>query len=722
MLKLTIVSVALLIPIWLYAQDLPSAKPGALPAEWFTTPLLKDHVRQHQMYAFVNANIPELPRFASLKEWQDYKHQVKLRILRQLGIDDILTKYKLKVIRKGVLERDGYRIEKIDYESSPGMYVPALVWIPSRRSGKAPAAVSISGHLYCDSKAADYVQIRDYNLMRRGFIVISYDYLGCNERGTIDACQPGAWGGEDHTNSLFSYTGRSTTGIEVLDGIRAVDYLYSRADVDRSRIAFTGESGGGNSTYWVSALDDRVTASIPVSSSGSFADWIKSDENYDWHQRPTGMRSFADIPTLYAMIAPRPLLVMNGHPELDEFPLSEALRSFEYAKSIYRLYGKDEAIKFHESTTDHGYQADKRVQLYDWLRRWFFNGLIPFGTQDLPYKPDSKEILKVGLPEQNLSLPALMRVWVKQLLDRPPVPSSLEKGLTWQREKRESLQRLLALKDFRSAPGVIYQYDYQARSGPYELDRLRFEVEQGVKLPALFVRKTGKAKYKTIIFLEKKRGVSDEAQQLVDEGYALLLLDVRGTGEVDWGGGRTSNWSDFVGRPAIGMWAEDISRVTTYLLTRPDVQSVAVLGYGLFGKAALYAAAVDDRILAAAITTDSISYRQEATSGLVHIYADVPRILTWGDTEQLAAMVAPRALAIFSAGLPRSNNNEEIGYFAPTPRFDGPDRGERDEDLIENYDWTRRFYGMMGAEPMLRLGSRGQTLAQNVAKWFPAHF
>lgn len=170
------------------------------------------------------------------------------------------------------------------------------------------------------------------------------------------------------------------------------------------------------------------------------------------------------------------------------------------------------------------------------------------------------------------------------------------------------------------------------------------------------------------------------------------------------------------------MWAEDISKVTTYLLARPDVQSVAVLGYGLFGKAALYAAALDDRIVAVAITTDSLSYRQESTSGLVHIFADVPRILTWGDTAQLAALVAPRALAIFSAGLPRSNNNEEVGYFAPTPRFDAPDTGVRDEDLTANYDWARRFYRIMGAESMLWVGSRGRSVAQNVTQWFSAHF
>lgn len=78
---------------------------GQLPPEWFTTPLLKESVRRHQMYAFVNANIPVLPAFASLKQWQDYKAQKKPRILRQLGIDDILGTHKLNVIQKGVLER-----------------------------------------------------------------------------------------------------------------------------------------------------------------------------------------------------------------------------------------------------------------------------------------------------------------------------------------------------------------------------------------------------------------------------------------------------------------------------------------------------------------------------------------------------------------------------------------------------------------------------------------
>ncbi|HWB98077.1 MAG TPA: acetylxylan esterase, partial [Bryobacteraceae bacterium] len=284
------------------------AEQAVPPGEWFTNPILQAQERQSAMYAYVSRNIPPLPRFQTLEAWQSYKPKLRSRLLRLLGIDDILAQNQLRVVRQGRIDRDTYTIEKIRYESYPGMWVSALVWSPKRVTGKAPAAVSISGHTYCESKAADYVQQRNYNLVRRGFIVVSYDYFGCGDRGIPAACQPGGWGGFDHLNSLFSYTRRTPTGIEALDGIRAVDYLYSRPDVDRTRILFTGESGGGNNTYWASALDERVTLSVPVSSGGAFSQWIKADLNYDWHQRPPGLRAVADIGSLYALIAPRPLL------------------------------------------------------------------------------------------------------------------------------------------------------------------------------------------------------------------------------------------------------------------------------------------------------------------------------------------------------------------------------------------------------------------------------
>ena len=693
------------------------AQAPAPPAGWFTAPLLSEAARRSAMYAFVNENIPPLPRFGSLEEWRRYREGLKPRVLRLLGIDDILATHKLRLVRKGVLDRGEFTIEKIAYESYPGMWVPALVWAPKKIAGKAPAAVSISGHLYCESKAGDYVQQRNYNLVRRGFIVVSYDYFGCGERGSPEACQPGGWGGKDHLNCLFSYTSRTPTGIEALDGIRAVDYLYTRPDVDRTRVLFTGESGGGNNTYWVSALDDRVTLSVPVSSGGAFEQWIKEDLNYDWHQRPPGLRAIADIGTLYALVAPHPLLIINGHPELSEFSLPDALRSCEYARAVYRLYGKADAIAFRESTTGHGYQEDKRIQLYRWLERWFFDGKMPHGTTDLPYQAEPREALLVGVPEDNLTIAGLAGRWVKEALRDAPLPASPQAAAAWQRDARQRLETLLGRQHAVAAPGIICHSDYEAKSGGYQAERLRLEVARDLVLPAVFVRKAGQPRSKTVLLLEKRRGDSAEARELLERGYALLLLDPRGTGEMAWDG-RTSNWANFMGRPPVGMWTEDISKATTYLLSRSDVSAVAVLGFGVFGKAALYAAALDTRIAAAALATDTLSYRQEATSGLVHIYADVPHILAWGDTAQVAALAAPRPLAIVAAGLPESLNGERPNYFSPLPRLRGGAGRTAEAELASHYAWTQRFYGLFQAEAQFHAGG-GE---ESAAGWLAAHF
>lgn len=693
-----------------------------IPSAWFTTPLLPESVRQSQMYSYVDANIPPLPEFTSLEEWLEYKKQLRPRLLALIGIDDILEKYKLNVSRKGALDRGSYSVEKIFYESYPGMYVPAVVWVPKNLKTPAPAIVSISGHTYCDSKGADYVQARNFNLVQRGFIVISYDYFGCFERARRDACLPGVFGGEDHTNARFSYTRRTPTGIEVLDGIRAVDYLYSRADVDRSRIAFTGESGGGNSTYWISALDDRVTLSVPVSSSGAFSQWIKVANNYDWHQRPPGLRRIADIGTFYAMIAPRPLLVMNGHPELVEFALPDALRSVAYGQRVYSQFARPEAIHFYESSTGHGYQTDKRVQLYAWLNRWFFGGKMPHDVIDLPYRAEPAAIFRVGLPPDNLTIPALAQRWVRESIRPISIPKQAASILPWQRKERDALEKLLSRHEPFGAPAVIYRYDYQVASGPYEAEKLLFETARDLTIPGVLVYRPSHAKLHVVIFAGKRHGASPEATALVDKGYAVLCLDPRGTGEMSSGGERMANWADLMGRPHVGMWAEDISKVATYLLGRRDVEKVSVLAYGLLGKAALYAAALDDRISAAAVTLDTASYEQEATSGFAHVYADVPRILSWGDLPKLAALMAPRPLAILAAGAPLSYNQERPTYFAPLPRLGDVTDLTPAASLRAMYQGTADIYARLRAEKNLQLGMPPATRGDFAVAWISQHF
>jgi hypothetical protein len=422
------------------------------------------------------------------------------------------------------------------------------------------------------------------------------------------------------------------------------------------------------------------------------------------------------------MIAPRPLLVINGHPELLGFALPDAQRSVAYGKTVYSLFGKPDAIRFHESSTGHGYQPDKRTQLYEWLQRWFFAGKMPHGVADLAYEAESRDNFRVGLPENNLSIPALARQWVDESPQSPASPVDPEEAHAWQRTNRLRLEHLLARPKHIDSPGVSYRYDYKLVAEPYHAERLPFEMEPDLIEPGVLVRRDSSPKYKAIIFLGKRGCQSSEATALVDRGYALLCLDPAGTGEVDWGGGRTTNWADFMGRPAIGIWAEDISRAATYLLSRPDIEQVGVLGYGVFGKAALYAAALDERIRCTAVTLDTATYRSEATSGLVHVFADVPRILTWGDTPELAALVAPRPLAVLSAGLPVSYNGERPNYFSQLPKFNHPDTGASEAGLHASFAWTQSFYGVLAAESNFGIGLGNRNRSDAVVEWFSGRF
>ena len=335
--------------------------------------------------------------------------------------------WPLRVRVKETLRRDGYTIEKLTYESWPGMAVPALLYVPERiPPEKAPGVVSISGHHYRASKAADYVQARNVNLVRRGCVVLSYDYMNCFERhtgGDGDGHDPAPHGGgNDHGITAFSFSERCPTALEILDARRALDVLAARPEVDAGRLGFTGESGGSNSTYWVAALDDRVKLSVPVCSVSTFDYWIDKDRNWDWHQRPPGARRVADIGVLLALHAPRPTLVITSKRRTDdlEFPWEEAERSYRWARRVYELYGAEDKIAHVESPTGHGYQADKRLELYAWVERELLRA--PSGVEgDLPVTPEPLETLRVGLPEGNKTYHDVYREWVAAIpVPRPP--------------------------------------------------------------------------------------------------------------------------------------------------------------------------------------------------------------------------------------------------------------------------------------------------------------
>ena len=664
--------------------------------ELLQKPILAEGEGHSMMFSFVERSLHPIELPSTLKEWEARKPLLRHQIQQIVGLENLDQRDPVKWVSKGFLDRDGYTIEKIIYESYPGMMVPALVYTPKGLSAPAPAMVSIPGHVYCDGKANVEAQARSVNLVRRGLIVVAYDYLMTSERNTgANPCALMPYGGgNDHGLSDFSYTAGTPTALEILDGIRAIDYLYARKDVDRSRLGFTGESGGGNSTYWVAALDQRVCLAVSSCSVTSFDYWIRNNRNWDWHQRPPGIRRIADISTLLALIAPRPLLVISAlrGTDSEEAPFEEAENAVRQAKKVYDLYGAGADVQCWESNTSHGYQQDKRERMYRWVERYFFARETEV-SKESPFLVGPRTELICGLPPSNKTFEDIYQEWIRHPTPLPSLPHDQASVVQIQQVLSKHLQELLGLPAQVASP-VLSLQKVSSRSNGI-LKQLIFEEELGIRLPAVEVSPMGHTPNATVVFLGRSLDFLPAIPEMLSQGLRSVFVDLRGVGEIDSGDGRTDNWAWFMGRPWPGLWVEDINAIVTALLTEYGNEPIGLIGTARLAKPALFAAALNPNITALIANLPDLSYRHEAHKGNV---ADVPRVLATLDLPAIVALVAPRHCWM---------------------RF--PD-GTDELELRSTYEWSTEFYQRAsGTSKALRLGLVGSANWNETARWFALH-
>ena len=654
------------------------------------TPILTEDDRRSMMFSYVDRHLPPIEIPKTKEAWEQARGPLREQILELVGLSNLKSRGPVRWVSKGRIDRDTYHIEKILFESYPGMLVPALIYVPNRHTGPLPAMISIPGHVYCEGKASDSVQARCVNLVRRGIIAMTYDYIDTGERNTgLNACATMPYGGgNDHGLASFSYTAGTPTGLEILDGIRAVDYLYTRPDVDRTRLGFTGESGGSNSTYWVSALDERVKLAVPVCSVTTFNYWIRNNRNWDWHQRPPGIRRIADIPTLLALIAPRPLLVIGSlrGTDSEEFPFEEMQKAVQSARRAYELYGAGQNVEIWESTTAHGYQQDKRERMYDFVERHFLHETNP-DSQESAFLLEPQHRLDCGIPEGNKTLASIYAEWLQRPTPVPELPDSPQAARLTQAKLKEEMRELLGFREKLPPPRMRVQMKTSREN--ILLRQLIIEPEDGIRLPAFEIQpRTASA---GIVILPGKSEQPNEAiAAMLSEGLSVLLVDLRGTGEIDRGGPRTDNWAWFTGRPWTGMWTADLIAVTSALWAERPGRRIGLIGTGQFAKSALFASALCPRISASAVRLGQPTYRDETATEKL---SDMPRILAVTDLPMVVALSAPRPCRI---------------EFSP----------ELEERFRQAYQWTNKFsvHGFGTAE--LQLHPAATPDWKNLALWF----
>src|SRR5581483_1275192 len=274
----------------------------------------------------------------------------------------------------GTLERSGYRIEKVIFESQPRFYVTANLYIPTRGTPPFPAILYPLGH-EPGGKAYPVWQQMLGSLAQKGFVALTWDPLGQGERSQFydpdwqDSKLPGSTVEHTVLGTQCLLIGDHIARYTIFDGLRALDYLISRKEVDPSRIGCTGNSGGGTHTTYLSALDDRIQAAAPSCYISSWRRMLESLGPQDAEQVfPFWLANGLDYPDFLYSFGLKPFLILSAI--RDFFPIDGARETFAEAQRVFTAAGAAEKLAFFDADDGHGYTEPRRMRAYNWFRRW----------------------------------------------------------------------------------------------------------------------------------------------------------------------------------------------------------------------------------------------------------------------------------------------------------------------------------------------------------------
>ena len=296
---------------------------------------------------------------------------------------------------RGVVRRDGYRIEKLTFASRPHHHVTAHLFLPEdpKFAAPYPAILVACGHSG-NGKALRNYQRACVQGVKAGFAVFIYDPIDQGERTQLPDTDKKNVGGHVHLGMRAHLLGWSTAQFRMWDGMRAIDYLETRPEVDASRIGMIGQSGGGTLTAYVSAMDTRIKASCPscyICSVRTLAeDWGPQDcEQILQGQLTEGLNHLS----LELMVWPRPLRITLA--EEDAFPFRGALSTFASAKMFYNRFGTGDKVDYISAPGPHSWYESTRQGSVEWMKRWLRGDSDVMKKEDLSTLDDGFSFDKV---------------------------------------------------------------------------------------------------------------------------------------------------------------------------------------------------------------------------------------------------------------------------------------------------------------------------------------
>ena len=588
------------------SEDPPAPPP---PGEALVRALLDDDVRRIES--------GYLKDVRSASDWEALRPRLHAEYLHMLGLDPLPPRTPLEARTTGVLEREGFRVEKVDFQSRPGLHVTANLYLPSKHDGKLPAVLYQSGHSGRE---------RDGNktaFQRHGAWFASHGYACL----ILDTLQLGEVAGIHHGTYRYhrwwwQSRGYTPAGVECWNAIRALDYLESRPEIDMSRVAATGISGGGAATLWIAAADPRVSVAIPVSGMSDLSTYV-TDKVIDGHCDCMLLINSHrwDWTLIAALVAPRPLLFANS--DMDPiFPMPGNERIAEKLRRLYGLLGRPGAFDTVVVPGGHDDKLELRLPAYRWVNRWFRNDDREVSEPDYP---------EIEGRELRVFPDALPPDAVNDRIDRefvPPGKVDLPSGAAAFPAWRDGLVARIRARSFAAPDERI--------------------LVPGFELPAL--PPAGKPVW---ILVEEPPRLGDEpatpaALRDWEKSYTgdadIVRFAPRGTGNAAWRSPHPyyiERALAIVGRTADSGRVRDVALAAASVRERCGGKNpVRAIGRGTAGVLALYAALLESSIEEVVAVSPPASHHEGPH------FIDILRVC---DVADAMGCLAPRKLALIGA-------------------------------------------------------------------------
>lgn len=592
------------------------------------------------------------PIVETKQEWTARAAQIRREALASCGLSPMPEKTPLNAKVFDRVERDGYTIEKVYFQSYPGFYVGGNLYRPlNQGAGPFPGVLNPHGH-WANGRMADEasgsIAARCIHFARHGMVAFSYDMVGYNDTffpnhprmPANEAYKRHRFFGTNQTDELWNI---SLMGLQTWNSIRALDFIESLPDVDRKRLACTGESGGGTQTFMLGAIDDRLAVQAPIVMVSSVMQGGCSCEN------APGLRVRYSNMEIAAAAVPRPQFLVAATGDWTRYTLSLEGPAIEH---IYQLFGAADRFDYVRYDFGHNYNQKSREAVYGWFNRWLLKSDSTAPISETPYTKEPDAALRV-FPQNRLPSDAISDA---------ELVLNLKEGMKrrWEGSLPRSRGTLAKYREAyapgwehviqRSQPGSLKVAAKPAGTSSTALMagyEIWDEAEPQHKI-LLNVTQPSKRKSARVAVLatsapdRMEREVASLRTGLLNQGWAVVLVQAFGKTAA------TNHFANFYttyNRTRAQQGAADLVLVCEYVRQSLGPKVLALCGDAAAGSWALLAAPAADVVVADCQTLDTS--RDEA---LLHPDVFSPGLRALGGLQGAALLAAPNPIYLHNTG------------------------------------------------------------------------